>query len=288
MPAQKPLVSVIILTTGFPEVLAQCLASLSKAKNGSPFEVIVVDNGSFTAKSIAAPHAFVSKVIENPDNKGFAFAVNQGFMAGHGKYFFLLNDDCLVLNHWLDSSVAVMAGHAGIAAVGSRLCADALDHATDTGVCERLDVCGGAMLLSRKALERVGLFDFMNFSPIYAEETDWCLRAGRQGYKIFRNDDSRIIHLKSFTVRRLFSDRERRLLLISHGFRCFLMNLHSLGVLKKFLRLALEEGSYSFIALPEALRKPTQLFRGWLFRLAGRAPVTFKSFGPAHVGRPGS
>ena len=49
------------------------------------------------------------------------------------------------------------------------------------------------MLVRRSALEEVGLFDERFF--LYAEETDWCLRFHKAGWKILFTPQAEVVHL---------------------------------------------------------------------------------------------
>jgi GT2 family glycosyltransferase len=53
-------------------------------------------------------------------------------------------------------------------------------------------VTGACMLVRRAAVERVGLFDESFF--FYGEETDWCRRFRRAGWKVAFTPDAQIVH----------------------------------------------------------------------------------------------
>jgi GT2 family glycosyltransferase len=69
---------------------------------------------------------------------------------------------------------------------------------------------GSCLLMRREALDDVGLLDPGYF--MYFEDTDWCRRAGRRGWKAYYLPDVSIIHLhkrssvkrRRFTLVRLF------------------------------------------------------------------------------------
>ena len=93
----KGLLSVLIVHYNTPDLLRQCLASLTAAEVDFSFEIIVIDN--------ASPDASVKSLVEefprvdfhfNERNLGFARANNQGIKAGRGRYFLLLNPDACI------------------------------------------------------------------------------------------------------------------------------------------------------------------------------------------------
>ena len=51
---------------------------------------------------------------------------------------------------------------------------------------------GSCLLLNRKALEDVGMFD-QEF-PIFFNEVDWCFRAKQKGWKIYFTPAAEVIH----------------------------------------------------------------------------------------------
>ncbi len=62
---------------------------------------------------------------------------------------------------------------------------------------------GFCMLMSRNALDEIGIFS-EEFSPGYGEETDWCLRASKAGFKNFLLPDVFVYHEggKSFSSKK--------------------------------------------------------------------------------------
>jgi GT2 family glycosyltransferase/glycosyltransferase involved in cell wall biosynthesis len=103
MPAEGPplsgLATIIILNWNGRELLAQCLPSVIEAVrvDGRPHEILVVDNGS-TDGSVELvkkdfPHI---RLLELPENLGFAEGNNAGVAAAHHDIVVLLNNDMVV------------------------------------------------------------------------------------------------------------------------------------------------------------------------------------------------
>lgn len=96
----------IVVTFNSREILSECLASIPAG-----CDVIVVDNGSTDGSADLAQ-------IRNPDNRGFAKAVNQGVERAKGKYVLLLNPDARLEPGAVETLVATLESRpdVGIAA----------------------------------------------------------------------------------------------------------------------------------------------------------------------------
>jgi len=73
-----------------------------------------------------------------------------------------------------------------------------------------VDVCSACSLLARwEAVRRVGFWDFRYF--IYSDDSDWCLRFGREGYRVVLSLDAVVYHTpwhhKLTPVRAYYADR---------------------------------------------------------------------------------
>jgi len=71
------------------------------------------------------------------------------------------------------------------------------------GLSEPLDVeslIGAALMVRREVLDLLGGFDERFF--FYLEETDFCLRAGKEGYRVVFLPGAKLIHLQGKTVGR--------------------------------------------------------------------------------------
>lgn len=90
-----PDVSVIIVSWNTRDYLARCLAAIPVAGGGLATEVIAIDNGSSDGTQAMLASEFPEvRLIQNPDNVGFARANNIGARASRGRALLLLNSDC--------------------------------------------------------------------------------------------------------------------------------------------------------------------------------------------------
>jgi len=217
--------SVVIVNWNTKGDLLHCLASLIQTAPEEACEVIVVDNGSTDGSADAVKGSFPSvRVIENDGNFGFSRAANQGLRGASGRYLLLLNPDTEVKKGALRRLVTFMEGHPEAGCAGPRLL-----HADGTPqnsianfpslVTELLNksllrrffpgrypgkerfypepiavdsVIGACMIVRRKVIEEVGLLDEDYF--LFLEETDWCYRMKRAGWKVYHVPGAEVIH----------------------------------------------------------------------------------------------
>lgn len=224
-------VSIVIVNWNTRDILHDCLESIYRGTRTVGFEVIVIDNASMD-DSVQMIRSDFPKVvlIENSENRGFAAANNQGMAIAKGRYVLLLNSDTIVLEDAIDKVVAFADTHPEAGMVGCRvLNADRTlqrscfmfpsvlnmalwvsylfkvfprsrffgrDRMTwwDGDDVREVDVLTGCfMLVRREAMEQVGPMDERFF--MYFEETDWCYRFKKSGWKIIFTPSGEIIHL---------------------------------------------------------------------------------------------
>ncbi len=211
-------------------MLQPCLRSIY-ANTATEFEIIVVDNGSEdgTVEMVQAEFPAI-RLIRNDHNTGFARPTNQALRLSRGEYVLLLNPDAVVLPGALDHLVEFMQAHPEAGICGpkvlnsdgtvqkqchrsfatpwdlvcyfsglmalfpkSRLFGRYLMTYLDEQVVNEVDVVSGACLLARRALlDGIGLLDEQFFA--YHEETDFCFRAKRAGWRVFYTPAAQIMH----------------------------------------------------------------------------------------------
>ncbi|HEU4555664.1 MAG TPA: glycosyltransferase family 2 protein [Chitinophaga sp.] len=220
-----PLVSVITVNYNNTQVTCELLASLQKITYPR-LEVIIVDNASQEDPRpvINAGYPGV-KVIRSEENRGFAGGNNLGIAAAKGEYLFLVNNDTEfteglieglleVFQQYPDAGVASPKFHyffhpgtieyAGYNAVdvftgrNSMVGCREKDQGQYDAITATPYAHGGAMMISRKALEEVGLMPELYF--LYYEEFDWCEQFRRKGYRIYYQYKSLIYHKESMTT----------------------------------------------------------------------------------------
>lgn len=243
--------SIIVLNWNGRELTRNCLRSIKEETDYPDYEVIVVDNGSTDGSQQMLRNEFPwARLIENPTNLGFARGNNQGMEVARGDYIFLLNNDTIVTRGWLSSAIQVLESDPRIASVGSTLVSPDWDgKPPEGGEVEKDTVCGAAMLVRRKVIERIGPLDDRNFSPIYGEETDWNYRARNIGYRVVETGRSVIKHIGSVDTTKgttkpyqyvLMNTHRLKAMLYNDGPSSFLRRTPGLGLI--FLR-SIQEGT---------------------------------------------
>lgn len=99
--ADRPYISVVILTAKRPEKLKNCLLSLEK-QVFDDFEVILIDNDPSTeTESIIHELSLEVRLIDNPGAPSYAEARNKGIEAANGEFIAFIDDDCVADPAWL-------------------------------------------------------------------------------------------------------------------------------------------------------------------------------------------
>jgi GT2 family glycosyltransferase len=217
-----PRVMIIVLNwNGLADTLA-CLASLARLDYPA-HEVVVVDNGS-TDDSVAAVRANYPRVtlIETGENLGYVGGNNVGLeyaRAMGADYALLLNNDTEVAPDFLRLLVEAAEANPATGIVGPTIYyfdrpnvvwsaggdidwrrgrtrmigLDEVDQGQFGHTLRPVDfVTGCAMLIKMSLVEQVGLLDARFFA--YYEETEWCVRAARAGFKILHVPQAKIWH----------------------------------------------------------------------------------------------
>ena len=220
-------ISIIIVNWNTRELLLNCLTSVYATTAGLSIETIVVDNGSHDGSGQAVQERFPQvTLIQNTGNRGFAKANNQALAGATGRYVLLLNSDALLTEGALNNLVAFMdtTPEAAIAA-GQYLNQDGSKQNSfdnfPTLATELLNktllkilfpnkypskkkeyrepmavdsVIGACMLVRAEAIEVVGPLDEDYF--FFMEETDWCFRMHRAGWRIYHLPHIKVYHLQ--------------------------------------------------------------------------------------------
>jgi GT2 family glycosyltransferase len=206
------LVAVVVLSWNGRDDTLACLSSV-EGSTYSPLTIVCVDNGSTDGSPDAVAASFPEvELIRLDRNLGFAGGMNVGVSAALRsgvRLVLTLNNDTLVDEAFLeplvealqeDSAAAAACSQVLFAGTGARvwyagarwrprrgyqgrhlhygeapLSSELRPYVTDRA-------CAAAMLVSREALEKVGLFDEALFA--YGEDVDWSLRARKHGLHV--------------------------------------------------------------------------------------------------------
>jgi GT2 family glycosyltransferase len=217
-------VSVVVVTFNALPWIEQCLESVRGE------ETIVVDNGSTDGTVDIVRELFPEARIIELENRGLAAGWNAGLAVAPGRYVLILNADAWLTEGSLDRLVAFADQHPEAALVGPRLSnpdgtlqrsvrgfptlwrlateyfflrklapRTQLLNAFYAGgfahdrIHEAEVVMGACMLARREAVDSVGLLDEDFF--LFSEETDWCYRFARAGWKVLFFPGAECIHV---------------------------------------------------------------------------------------------
>ena len=227
-------VSVVVISYNTKDLLKQCIGSIPAGLAGNmrlAYEIIVVDNASTDGSVEMVEHKFpMAGLIQNRDNKGYAYAVNKGIESTTGDYILVLNSDIILPSGCVLPMVEYMELNPKTAIVGPQLIhpdgkwqrsygrtpsivkafldaffvsfvedrvkslARRLGFKLDTKPKSVGYVDGAATLVRRKVFDEIGLFDERFF--FYAEDADLCLRSRKAGWNVMFVPQNRIIHVR--------------------------------------------------------------------------------------------
>ena len=223
-PGQLP--AVVIPVFHEPRELDGCLATV-EATVPPGAEVVIIDDASTDPATDGVLRRWQSRArsgwrfLANPRNLGFVATANRGMRETAGDVV-LLNADTEVTQGWLqglarclwsDDTIATATPWTNNGEIASmpRFCeanpppADraALESAwkqalAQAGPARYPDIptaVGFCMAISRRALDRIGLFDEDLFGRGYGEENDLCMRAQAVGMRNVLCDDVYVVHL---------------------------------------------------------------------------------------------
>ncbi len=117
MAGADPLLSILMVNWNTRDMTLACLRSIYVQTERTPFEIILVDNGSTDGSANAIAHDFPAvRLLAEDKNHGFAHANNLAAAQARGEYLLLLNTDTLVLDQAIDRLVdfAQLLPRAGI------------------------------------------------------------------------------------------------------------------------------------------------------------------------------
>jgi O-antigen biosynthesis protein len=217
--SDDPLVSIIIPCYGKPRLTLDCLRSIAKHPPALPFEIIVADDASGDPGVDLLRYVAGLRLTTNDSNVGFLRSCNRAATIAKGQYLFLLNNDTLVMQGWLEPLLEVFKKFPEAGLVGSKLLFEDgklqeaggivwsdgsawnYGRSDDPGkpeynyVREADYISGCAILIPRRLWEELGGFDD-RFAPGYWEDTDLAFRIRAAGKKVYYCPFSVIVHLE--------------------------------------------------------------------------------------------
>ena len=286
----ESLISIVIVSFNARDHLRRCLASLSAMT--SPHEVIVVDNASSDGAANMVESEFPNvRLIRNPQNEGFAVAVNIGEYSAKGDVIVLLNPDSILTHDCFTAPAQFLRANPDVGVVGIKI----LDPdgglqlsvrrfpglqvalfnryslltrlwptnpfssrylMSDWKHDEQADVdwvSGACLLTTRAVIDRVGPLDEGYFWGF--EDVDFCQRVHRAGMRVVYYPQTSVVHVIGASARTV----PTRALVARHRgmWRYYKHHLSSNRVVDVFVAAGIV-GRCSLAVLGSAIRRKLQ------------------------------
>jgi GT2 family glycosyltransferase len=213
-------IGVVIVNYNEAEKLLVCLQSLYAKTHIAPADTIIVDNNSTdNLTALINSHYPNIRIIQNPDNYGYAKAANIGINQLNLDIILLINPDLIWKQGDIWQAITLLNQNPYLLAVGFKLLQFdgahrfaggdfytfssllrsrqsiftelgilKVDNGIQASVPTAVDwVVGGATLINRKLFLQLGGFDEDYW--LYVEDLDLCWRAKQQGYAIMHFPD---------------------------------------------------------------------------------------------------
>lgn len=230
LPADLPLVSIIVPTRNRVELVRACMTSLFERTDYQNFEVLLVDNGSTDASALDYFDSLRSRnsnfrILRDDRPFNFSALNNMAAKEAEGDLLLLLNNDTEVISpNWLSEMVGIVLQE-GIGVVGAKLyhtngliqhggvilglgAAKVAGHMhhnlprAHSGYFGRAvltqqvsAVTAACMLVRKKVYEAVGGFN--EELPVAFNDIDFCLKVGEAGYRIIWTPHAELYHHES-------------------------------------------------------------------------------------------
>lgn len=234
----QPEVVIIVLNWNRKDDTIDCLSSLKKIDYDN-YKILLIDNHSTDDSVSAVKKTFPDlEIMVNEENLGYAEGNNVGIkhaLTGDAKYVLLLNNDTIVDPQFIKNMVATAEKDKSTGIVGSKIYYykyDGKDNVINsiggminynTGsvrlfgyreidegqhdMAREVDYVEGACIMIKKdVFDRIGYLNPKYF--MYWEETDFCTRAKRSGFKVVTSPEAVIWH-KSIPKVSLFLNQFR-------------------------------------------------------------------------------
>ena len=275
----EPLVSIIIPTKDNLSLLQACIESLFEKTAYKNFEVLIVDNASkdpeVEAYYMALKQRFPEQINVLTYEAAFNFSamVNDGANAANGEFILLLNNDTEIIQAaWLSRMVSYcqrqdvgvvgaklifpetgMVQHAGVVLgmqqVAGHIFANSI-KVDEPGYMGRaqLDqnysaVTAACMLIKHDLYKRLDGFDAERFAILF-NDVDFCIRAGKAGYKTLWTPHAMLCHHQGQSLQPLLEKNVKQESLHKDSF-IFQRTEEQLEMWKAYMPLLVNDPAYN-------------------------------------------
>ncbi len=227
-----PKVAIITTTFNQQKLLGKCLASLKKT-NYNNYKVYFLDDSGMgkIGKYIKKRFRLVD-VTTNKENFGYSISNNilikKALKQYNPDYILHIDDDTEIIERdWLIKMINIAESDDEIGIVGCKIVhpdgslqwffknnkinflknRNKEKETRETyGVKDIRDVIGACFLIKKEVIQKIGLFD-EKFSPVYGEETDYCLRASKKGFRLVYVGNTKLIHHGGSSTKDMFNEK---------------------------------------------------------------------------------
>lgn len=230
--SEMPTVSVILINYNSTHHTINCVNSIREQTNNElEYEIIVVDNNSREEEKLkltnwlSQPEQSDVIFYQSERNTGFTGGNMIGVNLAHGKYLYLLNNDCILQNDVLAILSQFMNENLKVAAVSPTMLNNQKNHTPafsympsiatkwlGNSIMNKINkqiypdrktvyeqpvkvqvISGATMFLRRNDFAQVGYMDPNYF--LYLEEEDLCMKLAKAGFEIYHAPAAVIQHL---------------------------------------------------------------------------------------------
>lgn len=207
------LTDIVIVGWNKCDVTHACIRSVRRHTLAAHYQITYIDNGSDADKLqeyILDPFPEIN-VVRLPFNHGFVRGANIGLamsLLTDSEYVLLLNNDTFIPSAddaWLERMIAPMLEDTQIGAVGAvsdKVVACQKRKERGEGYAYAPVLIGFCMLLRKKAIRKVGLFD-EQFTPGNYEDFDYSIRMDKAGWRMVVAENVWIHHAAHSSFREL-------------------------------------------------------------------------------------
>ena len=224
-------ISICIISYNTRQLLADCLRSIQASGTHRSYEIIITDNGSTDGSLEMLQTEFPEvQVIRNISNLGYTVPMNQALRLALGRYLVQLNPDTLVQPGLFDTLADYLEANPQVGILSPKVLnrdgtlqyqcrrsaarpRDALSYMLhldrlfsksqrfggylmtymDANATHEAEaVSGSCMMIRREVVEGIGYLDEAIFA--YQEDTEFCFRARKAGWKVVYLPTASIIH----------------------------------------------------------------------------------------------
>ncbi len=225
-------VSVCIVNLNAKKHLDKCIKTIPKAIGLYEYEIIVVDNNSKDgSRNFIKKNFPLVSLLVNYYNDGYTRAINKALKKSLGNYKVVLNPDTILMPNSIGLLIKFLKENDSIGIVGPKVINNDgsfqpsckrgiarpyavfsyffglsklfpknrkfaeyhLSYLDHNEINEVNGVSGSCMVFRENVINDIGFFDEQYFA--YQEDSDFCLRAQENGWKIYYNPNSIIKHL---------------------------------------------------------------------------------------------